>query len=114
MKQKKQPKPNEDEFAAILKQMMAIRLLKRSDYSRSYIDPDGTGLANLIGGGWEGVTHRCRDKLDRLNGFALQNIIEKKTAPANEKVEDAFIDLANYAVLGLILFRRKISWRKDR
>ena len=102
-----------DAFKAILKDMLEIRTRKRTDYSRPYADARGDGLANLITTGWEGVVVRLRDKIDRLNGFALQSLIEGKTQATNEPVEDAFLDAANYAVLGLILYRQNVSWRKD-
>ena len=102
-----------DAFEAILKEMLEIRTQKRMDYSRPYADARGDGLANLITTGWEGVVVRLRDKIDRLNGFALQSLIEGKTQATNEPVEDAFLDAANYAVLGLILYRQNVSWRKD-
>lgn len=103
----------EDPFDSILEEMKAIRRKKRQDYSNPYVDPGGTGLANLIKQGWEGVVVRMQDKMDRLNGFAVQSIVEGKPKPANETVEDTFLDAANYAILGLILYRQKISWRKS-
>jgi len=105
---------DEDEFESVLLEMRAIRKRKRADYSRSYTDPDGTGYANLLKQGWEGVVVRLQDKMDRLNGFSLQSIIEGEAHASNEPVEDAFLDAAVYAILGLILYRRKVSWRKDR
>ena len=104
---------NTDDFDMILEEMKAIRRKKRQDYSNPYVDPEGTGLANLLKQGWEGVVVRMQDKMDRLNGFAVQSIVEGRPKPANESVEDAFLDAANYAVLGLMLYRKKSSWRKS-
>jgi len=104
----------DEPFLNIIKEILQIRLKKMQDYSRSYTDSEGLGLANLNLCGWEGVVVRLGDKWSRLNGFALQNLIEGKTEAINEPVEDAFLDSATYSILGLMLYRKGVSWRKQK
>jgi hypothetical protein len=43
---------------------------------------------------------RMSDKLERL-----KNLIYKKIEPNNESLEDSFIDMANYAIIALMVQR---------
>jgi hypothetical protein len=56
------------------------------------------GPANITAFGIEGVMIRLSDKINRLI-----NLIHHKKDPENESVEDTFIDIAGYAVIGLML-----------
>lgn len=88
------------EFYRILDEMKALHEKKAADY--------GLGkdmLANCRGStefglpAWVGVAVRMNDKMTRLKSFAQKGTL------ANESVEDSLIDLANYSVLALILYR---------
>lgn len=88
------------EFYRIVEEMKALHEKKAADY--------GLGkdvLANCRGStdfgmpAWVGVAMRMNDKMTRLKSFAQKGTL------ANESVEDSLIDLANYAVLALILYR---------
>ncbi|MGH8522888.1 MAG: hypothetical protein ACREXY_01295, partial [Gammaproteobacteria bacterium] len=48
---------------------------------------------------WVGAMIRATDKVRRLQTFA------RKGSLSNEGAEDAFLDLAVYAIIGLVLFR---------
>lgn len=95
------------EFYKIVEEMKALHEKKAKDY--------GLGkdvLANCRGSedfgipGWIGVVMRMNDKMTRLKSFA------QKGSLANESIEDSLIDLANYAVLALILYREKTAGAK--
>ena len=51
--------------------------------------------------GWLGAVLRANDKMSRLKSFAEKGVL------ANEPVEDSLIDLANYAVIALVLYREE-------
>lgn len=103
----------DEAFEGVLQEMRDLRKRKKADYNKPYAD-DGSGLGNLRKAGWEGVVIRLQDKLDRLNGFALQSVVEGEAKPLNESVEDSFVDGAIYNILGLICYRARVSWRKDK
>lgn len=50
---------------------------------------------------WVGAMVRGNDKVKRLQKFAAEGNL------ANEPVEDAFLDLAGYALIGLVLYREE-------
>jgi len=106
-----QPVDVDAEFERIVGEMLAIRKRKKADYAKAYA---GGAMGNLEMAGWQGVVVRLGDKLSRLNGFALQSLIEGVATAANEPVEDAFLDGAVYNILGLICYRAGVSWRKDK
>lgn len=75
---------------------------KQSDYGKAD-DPfanvrsaDDWGLSPSLG-----ACIRMGDKLRRLQAFY------RKGSLANESVEDAFLDLAVYAIIGLLLYREE-------
>jgi hypothetical protein len=55
-------------------------------------------IADSPGGSLNGLRVRMFDKLARLN-----NLIDSKTEPANEPLRDSFVDLLNYAAIGLLV-----------
>ena len=48
---------------------------------------------------WLGAVIRANDKMSRIKSFAERGVL------ANEPIEDSLIDLANYAVIALVLYR---------
>lgn len=50
---------------------------------------------------WLGVALRMDDKMKRIKAFVRNGNLQ------NESLADSFIDLANYAMLGLALYREK-------
>jgi hypothetical protein len=74
--------------------------MKQSDYGRAN-DPFANVRASEDFGieGWIGALVRMNDKMRRLQKAAQGGTM------ANESVEDSFMDLAVYAVIGLILYQ---------
>jgi len=75
-----------DELAALL-------LSKHSDYGPRNISDSPGGPIN-------GLRVRMHDKLARIN-----NLIDNDKEPENESLEDSFKDMANYAIIGLLVLR---------
>ena len=78
----------------ILTELKIIMVRKNQDYGPY-------NIAHAPGGAMNGLIIRMHDKLERL-----QNLYYKKTdTPNYESVEDTLIDLANYAIIGLLVQR---------
>jgi len=58
------------------------------------------GPKNILYSGELGIIVRCQDKLCRL-----KHLIEKDGDVMNESIEDSYRDLANYALIGILLRR---------
>ncbi len=88
------------EFEAILDEMRELSRRKQADYGRES-DPFANVSASEEFGipPWVGALVRAQDKMRRLQAAARGSQL------ANEGVEDSLIDLANYAVIALGLFR---------
>ena len=73
--------------------MMAHRVLvsKQTDYGPS-------NIANAPGGPINGLRVRIFDKVSRIN-----NLVDTGAEPENESIKDSFLDLANYAIIGLMV-----------
>lgn len=83
-----------DEFERITAEMLALHKQKAAAYG-----------ANAIGAtGFYGIVVRMSDKVQRLI------TLSGKTVPLSETVEDTLLDLASYAVIGIIWLRNK--WGK--
>jgi len=89
-------------FEDVLREMKRLHDKKQLDYG-SKKDP----FANVRGSeqfgipGWLGAVLRANDKMSRLKSFAEKGVL------ANEPLEDSLIDLANYAVIALVLYREE-------
>jgi len=55
-------------------------------------------ISSAPGGAINGLRVRMHDKLARIN-----NLIDSNREPENESLRDSFIDLANYAMIGLLV-----------
>lgn len=84
---------NPDDLAFILKQLNDIMLKKHADYGPM-------NIAGAPGGPMNGLRVRMYDKLARLN-----NLVDSGDTPNYESIEDTFLDLANYAIIGLLVQR---------
>ncbi|MFH2118490.1 MAG: nucleotide modification associated domain-containing protein [Candidatus Paceibacterota bacterium] len=82
------PKYLDDAFAEICDEMLATFISKHKDY----------GKGNILDTGELGIVFRINDKLRRL-----QNLRESGKTPANEAIEDTWMDIGVYAVLALLL-----------
>lgn len=81
-----------DELAELL-------LKKHNDYGPKNISQSPGGPLN-------GLRVRMHDKLARIN-----NLIDNNRKPGNEPLEDSFLDMANYAIIGLLVLRGQ--WDND-
>jgi hypothetical protein len=86
------------EVANVFKELEELLLSKHKDYGPKNISQSPGGPLN-------GLRVRLWDKLARLN-----NLTDKKSLPQHESLEDTFKDMANYAVIGLLVLRDK--WDK--
>ena len=96
--------PSSEAFHAVLKVLGDLHDKKQTDYGTDE-DPFHNVRASQEWGiaPWIGCMIRATDKVRRLQTFA------KKGTLGNEGVEDAFLDLAVYAVIGLVLYRQGVS-----
>ena len=60
------------------------------------------GPDNIIFSGEIGIAVRCQDKICRL-----KHLLGNNGEVNNESIEDTYKDLANYAMIGLLLHRNK-------
>jgi hypothetical protein len=75
-----------------------LLLKKHKDYGPKNISMSPGGALN-------GLRVRLHDKLARLN-----NLYDAGVEPENESLEDTFIDILNYAAIGLLVL--KDQWDK--
>jgi hypothetical protein len=93
-------------FKEMLDKMYHLHLIKNQDYSPS----------NINGVGMIGLATRLWDKTVRIMNLLGFNIeakllsIDTAKEPKNESLEDTFIDLANYSVIGRLMMLGK--WAK--
>lgn len=94
------PRSGDPRFHQILRQLGLLHDKKQQDYGTTE-DPLANIRASEAWGipAWVGALIREHDKTKRLQKFAQEGKL------ANEPAEDAFMDKAVYAVLGLILYR---------
>jgi hypothetical protein len=79
--------------ADIADELLDILYTKHQDYG-------SLNIALAPGGPMNGLRVRMYDKLARLN-----NLVDTGNTPKYESVEDTLIDLANYAIIGLMVQR---------
>ena len=84
---------NPSDVDVILNELRSIMMKKQEDYGP-------LNIALAPGGAMNGLRVRMYDKLARLN-----NLADKAATPNFESVEDTLIDLANYAIIGLLVQR---------
>lgn len=91
--------PSSARYHRILHDLGALHDLKSQDYG-SESDPFANVRASSEWGvpEWVGGMIRATDKVKRLQTFARKGVL------ANESARDAFLDLAVYAVISLILY----------
>lgn len=89
-------------FYAVLHDIAALHDRKQADYG-STGDPFANVRASEDFGipGWIGSVVRGNDKMKRLQKAASGRAL------ANESIEDSLMDLAVYAIIGLVLFREE-------
>jgi hypothetical protein len=101
------PKPNggddirssfERDVDKTFRELEKLLLSKHRDYGPR-------NIADAPGGAINGLRVRMHDKLARIN-----NLVDNNKNPEHESLEDSFKDMANYAIIGLLVLRDK--WDK--
>ena len=82
----------------VMDQLGNCLILKQSDYGPGNVN-------NAFGGPMNGLMVRIGDKFERL-----KNLLSNNKQTNYESVEDSFMDLANYAVIALMVKRG--TWPK--
>lgn len=77
----------------ILAELEQTMVKKHKDYGPM-------NIAGAPGGPMNGLRVRMYDKLARLN-----NLVDSGNTPNYESIEDTLLDLANYAIIGLLVQR---------
>ena len=90
-----------ERFKELLEEMKKTHDAKRHDYA-SAEDIFANFRTCEMGGipAWKGVCVRLGDKFSRLMGFAKK----EKLKVSDESITDTLIDMANYALIALILY----------
>ena len=83
-----------DNFEDILNEIRVIMVRKDQDYGP-------LNIALAPGGAMNGLLVRMHDKMARLENLYYKS----NNTPNYESLEDTFIDLANYAIIGLLVQR---------
>jgi len=84
---------------SVFRELEELLLSKHKDYGPLNISASPGGAIN-------GLRVRMHDKLARIN-----NLVDKNVAPEHEPLEDSFKDMANYAIIGLLVLREQ--WGKQ-
>jgi len=94
---------NESKFAELTyiytDGLAELLIKKQKDYG-----PKNISLAP--GGPLNGLRVRMFDKLARIN-----NLVETGVTPENESLRDSFMDIANYAIIAMMVLDNK--WDKE-
>lgn len=83
------------EVEKITQELSRILLKKHKDYGP-------LNIALAPGGALNGIRVRMYDKLARIN-----HLLDSGSVPNYESLEDSFIDLANYAIIAILVQRGK-------
>jgi hypothetical protein len=86
------------EVALVYSELQDLLLSKHKDYGPK-------NIADAPGGAINGLRVRMHDKLARIN-----NLVDSGNTPQHESFEDSLKDMANYAIIGLLVLRGK--WDK--
>ena len=86
---------NDKEIDHIMNQIKKLMIQKNKTY----------GDNNIIEMGEQGVMFRLSDKMIRLKNI----VMNKVKTPEDETLEDTYLDIAGYAIIGLMLKRKKFQ-----
>ena len=84
-----------NDVADVTSDLFDLLIRKHKDYG-----PKNISLSP--GGPLNGLRVRMWDKLARIN-----NLVDTGAKPENESLEDSFKDMANYAIIGLLVLQGK-------
>ena len=85
----------DNDVADVTSKLFDLLIKKHKDYGPKNISQSPGGPLN-------GLRVRMWDKLARIN-----NLVESGATPENESLEDSFKDMANYAIIGLLVLQGK-------
>ena len=83
------------DVASTFQELADLLLSKHDDYGP-------TNISRSPGGPVNGLRVRMWDKFARIN-----NLVDSGKGPQHESLEDSFKDMANYAIIGLLVLRGK-------
>ena len=92
------PTQFEDDVRIVYDELMSVLIKKHRDYGAK-------NIADAPGGALNGLRVRIHDKTARIN-----NLLDFRRKAEYESLEDSFKDLANYAIIALLVLRDK--WDK--
>jgi hypothetical protein len=84
-------KPFNDALQFKFQEAKALLLQKHEDYGP-------TNISNAPGGPLNGLRVRIHDKSARIN-----HLLDSGVEPKNESLRDSFLDMANYAIIALMV-----------
>jgi hypothetical protein len=84
-----------NDVADVTSKLFDLLISKHNDYGPKNISQSPGGPLN-------GLRVRMWDKLARIN-----NLVESGATPEHESLEDSFKDMANYAIIGLLVLQGK-------
>ena len=83
----------ETHLSNTMKELAQLLLSKHKDYGPK-------NISQAPGGALNGLRVRMHDKSARIN-----HLIDNNATPQHESLEDSFKDMANYAIIGLLVLR---------
>ena len=89
----------ETHISNTVNELSDLLLSKHKDYGPK-------NISQAPGGAINGLRVRMHDKLASIN-----NLIDSGANPEHESLEDSFKDMANYAIIGLLVLRKQ--WDND-
>lgn len=84
-----------NDVADVTGDLFNLLISKHNDYGPKNISQSPGGPLN-------GLRVRMWDKFARIN-----NLVDNNVDPQNESLEDSFKDMANYAIIGLLVLQGK-------
>ena len=99
-----------ERFYELLEEMKRTHDAKRHDYASTedvFANFRHCEIAGIPA--WKGVAVRISDKFSRIMGFAKKEKLEVK----DESIKDTLIDMANYALIALILYEEEENKNDD-
>ena len=98
-----------ERFYELLEEMKRTHDAKRHDYASTedvFANFRHCEIAGIPA--WKGVWVRISDKFSRIMGFARKERLEVK----DESIKDTLVDMANYALIALILYEEDNGKKK--
>jgi len=98
-----------ERFYELLEEMKRTHDAKRHDYASTedvFANFRHCEIAGIPA--WKGVAVRISDKFSRIMGFARKERLEVK----DESIKDTLVDMANYALIALILYEEDNGKKK--